>query len=371
MKYIDKITIAFVVLIFGIGTIQAQIHTWSSPAAFMEDEEITIYFNVCGTPIAGLSGPMTLWSSANGGALEESGVCDTISEDLYKFTMTPSTFYGTSIDSINGKLVNTEGIETDVFTLTPFDFTVVSGTMYVTYPAVPSFGENVSIIFNAALSDRDPLTGVSPIYMWAWANEYDPAEPPGQGSWGAYTDKALLEQIDGDIWRKDFNPLEYWETTTPMTEFGFLFANSTGTAQTEDHTITVVPPFNCDKPAVSFPRAFTQDDVVTIVCNTNLEEFSNLAGVEKMYIWSYTNSGDSTDYNPLPEWNWIVYPPAAVDKVKMENIGNGIHEITFIPYYFYGVDNPDYVITSLTIVFRNRLGSIRSLDTPVEVLIAD
>jgi len=371
MKYINKFILSLIVLIFCIGTIQAQIHTWSSPAAFMEDEEITIYFNVCATPLEGLSGPMTLWSAANGGSLEESGVCDTVHENLFKFTMTPSTFYGTSIDSINGKLVDPEGVETDIFSLIPFDFGLATGAMLTIYPEPASFGENVSLVFNAALSDRDPLTGVSPIYMWAWANELDPADVPGQGSWGAYTDKALCEQIDGDIWRKDIVPLEYWETTTAITEFGCLFVNSTGSAQTEDHTIPVIPPFNCDKPAVSFPRSFTQGDVVTIVCNTNLEAFENLAGVEKLYIWSYTNNGDSTDYNPLPNWNWIIYPPDKVNNAKMENMGNGIHEITFIPWYYYGVDNPDYVITSMTIVFRNRLGSIRSLDTPVEVLIAD
>jgi hypothetical protein len=371
MKYFNKIIICFTLLITGLGTLQAQIHTWSRPAAFLEDEEIIIYFNVCGTDLAGKTGPMTLWSAANGGALESSGECDTVSEDIYKFTLTPSAFYGTSIDSINGKLVDPEGAETDLFTLTPFDFSVASGAMLTIYPQPASFGENVSLVFNAALSDRDDLSGVSPIYMWSWADEYDPAEPPGQGSWGAYTDKALCQQIDGDIWRKDFVPLEYWETTTPMTEFGCLFANSSGTAQTEDQLVPVLPPFNCDKPAVSFPRSFTQNDVVTIICNTNLEQFESLKAVDDIYIWSFTNDGDSTDYNPLPAWNWIVYPPDEVNKAKMENLGGGIHELNMIPTEYFGVDDPEYVIESITIVFRNRLGSIQSLETPVDVLIAD
>lgn len=369
MKYLNKFILCFIAVVFCIGTLQAQIHTWTGPAAFMEDEEITIYFNVCATPLAGVTGPMTLWSSANGGALEASGECDTVAENIYKFTMTPATFYGMAIDSINGKLVDPEGAETNVFTLAPFDFGLAVGAEYTVYPQPASFGENLSIVFNAALSTE--MQGVSPVYMWAWANEYDPSEPPGQGSWGAYTDKALCEQIEGDIWRKDFVPLEYWETTTPMTEFGYLFANSTGTAQTTDQLLPVSPPFNCDKPSITFPRLFTQGDVVTIVCNTNMEEFESLAGVDKVYIWSYTNNGDSTDYNPLPNWNWIVYPPDKVNNALMENKGNGIHEITFIPWYYYSVDNPEYIINKLTFIFRNRLGSIKSLETPVDVLPAD
>ncbi|MBE9492270.1 MAG: hypothetical protein IMY70_05240 [Bacteroidetes bacterium] len=365
MKYIKQISLT-ILLAFSLYTVQAQIYAWVKPSAFLEDEEIIIYFNVCATDLTENEGPVFLWSSANGGVFENSGECTVFDVDVWTFTMTPASFYGAAIDSINGVLKNDDGsIETDVFMLQPFDFSIAQGQMLTIYPQPASFGESISLIFNAALSDRDDLTGVSPIFMWGWIP--GGADVPGQGTWGSYTDKALCQQIDGDIWRKEFIPLDYWETTDPMTEFGCLFVNSAGSKQTEDHLIPLSPPFACERPSISFPRLFTQDDIVTIICDTKKEEYSMLANVDEVYIWTYTNEGGSTDYNPLPEHNWIIYPPDKVDRAQMTNVGDGVYHITFIAYKYYEVDDPEYIIDKLTYIFRNKLGNIESLEVAIEV----
>ncbi len=365
-----KIIFFILALIFGTGNLlNAQLHTSVKPSAFMIDEEITITFNVCATDLKDNTGPVILWTAANDGVLENKGECTAVDDNKWSFTMTPTSFFGNSPDSIRLMLKDEAGtVETPVSTIAPYDFSQAT-TMLTIYPTPSAYSESVSLIFNAAMSTPGTLTGVSPIYAWCWIP--GGADAPDQGTWGSYTPKALCTQIDGDIWRKEFIPQEYWQSSAPMTEFGILFVNANGTQQTVDNVIPLVQPFTCAEPSISFPRKFTQSDVVTIICDTKKTEYEMLNNVGDVYIYTYTNAGDSTDYNPMPAHNWIIYPPAMVDRAKMTDVGDGVYEITIIPYQYFEIDDPNYVITDLTFVFRNRLGNVEALETKISVLPAD
>ena len=366
-----KIITIISLLIFGsVNFLNAQLHTSVSPSAFLIDEELTISFNVCATDLKDNEGPIILWAAANDGDFQQAGECTKVDDNKWSYVMTPTTFFGSSPDSIRLMLKDEGGAtETPTSTIAPYDFSQAQGAMLTIYPTPSAYSESVSLIFNAALSTPGTLTGVSPIYAWCWIP--GGADAPDQGTWGSYTPKALCTHIDGDIWRKEFIPQEYWQTSAPMTEFGILFVNANGTQQTSDNIVPLVQPFTCTEPSISFPRKFTQKDVVTIICDTKKTEYEMLSDVGDVFIYTYTNAGDSTDYNPLPEHNWIIYPPARVDRAKMTDVGNGVFEITFIPQTYYEIDDPSYIINQLTFVFRNKLGNVEALETKISVLPAD
>jgi hypothetical protein len=279
--------------------------------------------------------------------------------------MTPDTYFSTAVTSINGKLANGGGTETNPFVIQVFDPAVAAGTMVTIVPATPIYSENVSIVFNSKLSDRDDLTDEDPIYMWAWSTEGF-GDAANQGGWGSIDPSAICEKIGDNLWRKDIVPQQYWDITNPMAEIGCLFRDFAGTSQTEDLTIALVAPPVTTVPKVirTFPVKYCQNDVVTIYYDTNLDEdHPEMQSVTEMYVQTSTNTEE--DNNPLPG-NWIIYTQTQLNKAKMVDEGGGIWSIMMIPADYFSID-PSYQIAQINLTFRNKGGLKTSEKLSVKV----
>ncbi len=365
MKRIYIFFLSFVFLSSNISRAGGDARVRTAPAAFMGDEEVTIYFHVFGSDLEDDEGPIYLWSGANGGALDFQAECIKEDDNLWSFTLIPDTYFSTDVTSINGKLANGGGTETNPFVIQVFDPTVTEGTMITVVPATSIYSENVSIIFNSKLSDRDDLTDVDPIYMWTWSTEGF-GDAANQGSWGSIDPSAICEKIGDNLWRKDIVPQQYWEITNPMAEIGCLFRDFSGGSQTEDYTITLFAPPVTTVPKVirTFPVKFTQDDVVTIYYDPKLDEdHPEMQQVTEMYVQTSTNTEEEND--PLPG-NWIIYTQTQLNKAKMVDEGDGVWSIMMIPSDYFSTE-ATYQINQINLTFRDKGGLKKSEKLSVKV----
>ena len=173
----------------------------TAPAAFFGSEEITIYLRVVGTDLEDAEGPIFMVSGANGSTMDQSLEATKLDDNIWTVTLTPDDYYGTTVETIAGKVTDGGGKETNSFSLSAFDPSELDGVMMKWYPATAIYSENVSIIFNSNLSDRDDLTDVDPIYMWAWNNPESLGDAANQGSWGSIDPSAACEKIGDNLWR--------------------------------------------------------------------------------------------------------------------------------------------------------------------------
>jgi hypothetical protein len=335
---------------------------YTAPAAFQTSEEITIYAHPFGTPLYEHNTDIYMVLDTDIPVNGTPELCELDSASgYYYFTLTPDSYFGTTVDSISLYIQNEAGDTISApETVKPFDFTTAQGQLLTTEPAMPNYAQNVSLIWDATQSDQDDLTGVDPLYLWAWNNAESLGDAPNQGSWGNYSPSAKLTKIDENIWRKDFVPQEYWETNVKMTQFGCLIASSNGDLQTSDQTVILYPPPRTEplKIAAAFPQKFTQEDVVTIMYDTNLD--NSLEDADNIYMFTSVNEGEL--YNPLPG-NWLNYSLQQKDMAKLEDPdGDGIYTITFIPEEYYPIPD-DFQIETLNIKFRNSTGTIETQET--------
>jgi len=344
------------------------IHT--APAAFLPSEEITVYFHVCTSDMEDDASLKTVYGGFNEGELISLGEA-ILSEDdqnIWTFSLIPAdAFSAEDIESLSFQIKNTDGsVELPIMTVNVFDFSVADNQMTTVFPASPNYAENMSIVFNATLSDRDDLTDVSPIFLWAWNNAESLGDAAEQGSWASINaETTVLTEVAPNIWRKDFIPQKYWDTEVPMTEIGLLFRNQTGTTQTEDMTIKLYPPPSCGGVSAlySFPKKFMQEDILTIVFDTKLESngaFNGYTG--DLFLETSLNGGEHELFPGM----WTNYSLSELEKVKMLNEGNGVYTLTLYPKNFYEVTDPAFIIEQFNIVVRNKNGLKKSGDYTIK-----
>lgn len=337
----------------------------AAPAAFLGSEEITIYLRVVGTDLEDSEGPIFMVSGANGGALNQTLEATKYDDNVWTVTLIPDDYYGTPVGTIGGKVTDGGGKETNPFSISVFDPSAMDGVMMKWYPSTAIYSENVSIIFNSKLSDRDDLTDVEPIYMWAWNNPEGLGDAANQGSWGSIDPSAVCEKIGDNLWRKDIIPKVYWDTEKAMTEMGCLFRNMGGDKQTDDMTVPLSAPPVTEIAAVTrpFPTKFTKKDVFSLFYDLKLETNTEMKSVTDIYIQTSTNVEEEND--PLPG-NWIIYSLNDVARAKMTPVGDSIYFIQFIPEEYYDL-NPDYELKQLNFIFRNRGALIKSEQYAIKV----
>lgn len=351
------------------GSLQAQdARGNAAPAAFLGDEEITIYLRVVGTELEDTEATLSFISGANGGEMSKSMDASQSADDgnVWTVQLTPNDYYGVSVETIEGKITDNSGIETNVLTFTVFDPASMESTMVSWYPEVAVYSENVSLIFNSTMSDRDDLTGVDPMFIWAWSELGDAVN---QGDWGSIDPSAGCEKIGDDLWRKDFVPQEYWDTKKPMVDFGCLFRNMGGDAQTEDFTVPLVgPPVNEVASVIRpFPTKFTKNDVFTLYYDLKLETNAAMKTQTEIYLFTSTNAEEEN--NPFPG-NWIQYSPTQLNIAEMTPMGDSIYSIQFIPEQYYSL-YPEYNLKQLNFIFRNIGGIAKSEQYSIKVLTED
>jgi hypothetical protein len=328
---------------------------------------------------------MTMWLGANTDTPVSTEVqCVKETDNFWSFSITtsPNTFFSSTVTVIRGLIKTSTGtISTNEFQVTPFDFSS-SAAMLTIAPAKPYYSENVSVIFDRTKSDKDNLSDVSPIYIWAWNNTESIGDAANQGTWGSISEAAVLTQVPGypDLWRKDFVPQVYWNTPKAMTTFGCLFRSKAGDKQTNDQLVTLYKaPGLVEKPkkVKTFPMSFTKLDVVTIIYDQKLEENPILKAADAVYI---TTTIFSETYRPQPNpmslWtqNWTATAETpAIQRLKMIPYGNpadSIYRITFVPqtyYSYYSSISSILNITKLFVTFRNLTGTGKSEKEEIKI----
>ena len=341
----------------------------TAPAAFLGSEEITIYLRVVATDLEDAEGPLYMISGANGGEMNMNLEAIKENDNVWSVTITPDTYYGVTVQTIEGKISDNNGTETNAFALIVFDPAQMDGVMVKWYPSTAIYSENMSIIFNSTMSDRDDLTGVDPIYMWAWNNPEELGDAANQGEWGSIDPSAVCVKIGEDLWRKDIVPQEYWDTEKPMSEIGCLFRNMAGDSQTEDFAIPMVAPPVTEIPKVirPFPVKFTKKDILTIYYDLKLETNQEMKKQKEIYIETSTNVEEEN--NPFPG-NWIIYRPAELERALLTPMDDSIYMIRFIPDIYYSLD-PEYDLKQLNYIFRNKGGLAKSEQYSIKVLKED
>lgn len=370
MKRNIIIPVCFLLLFFSMDLLAGgDPRVGTAPAAFLGNEEVTIYLRVLATDLEDAEGPLYLISGANGGDMNMSLEASVVDENVWSVTITPDEYYGVTVETIEGKISDNNGTETNGFSLSVFDPSVMDGVMVKWFPSTAIYSENVSIIFNATMSDRDDLTGTDPVYMWAWNNPEGLGDAANQGGWGSVDPSAACEKIGEDLWRKDIVPQLYWDTEKPMSEIGCLFRNMAGDAQTDDLAIPLVAPPVTEVAKVirPFPVKFTKKDIFTLYYDLKLETNSALKKLTEFYIETSTNVEEEN--NPLPS-NWIIYKPSDLERAKMTPLEDSIYVIQFIPEHYYSLD-PDYELKQLNYIFRNKGGIVKSEQYSIKVLKED
>jgi hypothetical protein len=374
-NYIAILIISSLTLLLTANTVNGQ-RPYTAPGAFLPTEQVRLTVSVFGTALEDQDGPMKFLLSANED--EPNVLVDAVlaSDNHWSYTFTPSpnNFFSTEVTVINGIIKTADGsIELEVFTVTPFDFTSAVSLLTVV-PSRPYFTENVSLIFDRNQSDRDDLSAVAPIYMWAWNNSdfENLGDAPNQGGWGSISESTVLTQVPGypNLWRKDFIPQAYWATNKQMTGFGCLFRSKAGDKQTNDQKVNLYKaPGLVEKPkkVKNFPLTFTKFDVVTIFYDQKLEENPDLKASSAIYV---TTTARTTIYRPQPspistwtqDWTAIESTPA-IERVKMIPYGNpadSIFRLTFVPqtfYTYYQSIPTTYALQTLFVKFRNLEGT--------------
>ena len=122
----------------------------TAPAAFLGDEEITIFLRVAGTDLEDTEATLSFVSGANGGAMSNTLAATQSADDgnVWTVTMTPNDYYGVTVETIEGKITDGAGTETNVLTFTAFDNVTIT---------VSSFSSSRSLTIEAIVIVPDPL----------------------------------------------------------------------------------------------------------------------------------------------------------------------------------------------------------------------
>ncbi len=223
-----------------------------------------------------------------------------------------------------------------------------------TQPAVFKADEPVSWYFDVTGTALEGET--EGIYMWTWF----PSEPDA-GNWNNSSDFAALTHVEGNIWRFDLIPTEYYGVeASSVTAFYGLLKNKNGTKVTDAFAPDQTPPNDIrlyDLSAIKgtalidyYPKNFTVDRPLSILVNAN-------------NTWSKCNTtpvqGDLANasnvhmHSGVNNWNIIVENNAAnLSKTLLDSLGDGIYRMDLILKDYYGLSD-DYTLNNINIVFAD------------------
>jgi hypothetical protein len=140
-----------------------------------------------------------------------------------------------------------------------------------TQPAIFTADDSVSWFFDVSGTDLDGET--EGVYMWSWF----PSEPDA-GHWTNPSAFAALHHVEGNIWRFDLVPTEYYGVdASTITAFYGLLKNYDGSKVTDAFAPDQVPPNDIkiyDLTTIRgsalidyYPKDFTSDRPLSILVN--------------------------------------------------------------------------------------------------------
>jgi len=196
--------------------------------------------------------------------------------------------------------------------------------------------------------------GMQPLYIWTWS----PAQPDGRiGTWNNSGADALMEQVDGDIWRIGMIPTEFYGVEAEeVYEKGICFLAKQqdggiggdcriGGAEpkTTDVHVPVSSPFAAERKVFSFPNIvnadslYTQlDDVFTLFYNNKIESKPSMQNLADAWVYFRIVGSDGQTYSVTP-LNQIGTNP----DLQMTNEGDGLFSFQVIPENFLEGVLPD------------------------------
>lgn len=223
-----------------------------------------------------------------------------------------------------------------------------------TEPAVYRADEAVSWYFDVTGTQLEGET--EGVYLWVWF----PSEPDA-GHWDNSSEFAKLTNVEGNVWRMDLTPTEYFGVdASSIVAFYGLLKNKDGSKvsdpfapdQTPRNDIQMFNFANIEGDALMeyFPVNFSLDRPLSILVNTNntwsgcdaTPAQGALAGASNVHIHSGVNFWEINVENN----------PANIDKTELTDIGNGIYRMDFVPNNYYSLP-ADYNLTSINFLFAN------------------
>jgi len=223
-----------------------------------------------------------------------------------------------------------------------------------TQPAVFLADEPVSWFFDVTGTDLDGET--EGIYLWSWF----PSEPD-EGNWANSSEFAALTQVEGNIWRMDMTPTEYYgvEAST-ITAFYGLLKNKNGSKVTDAFAPNQVPPNDIkiyDLATIRgtalldyYPKEFTADRPLSILvnasntwsdCETSAVQ-GDLANASNVHMHSGVNDWDIEVQNNSEN----------LSKTELTSLGDSVYRIDLILDDYYALPD-DYELQNINMAFAD------------------
>jgi hypothetical protein len=194
------------------------------------------------------------------------------------------------------------------------------------------------------------------VYLWSWF----PTEPD-EGNWENSSEFTALTHVEGDIWRMDMIPADYYgvEAST-ITAFYGLLKNKDGTKSTDAFAPDQVPANDIQIYDLStiegtalmdyYPTDFGIDRPLSVLFNVNNTwsdcETSavqgDLANTSNVHMHSGVNNWDITVENNA----------ANLDTTELTHLGDGIYRMDLILEDYYTLSD-GYVLENINIVLAD------------------
>jgi len=223
-----------------------------------------------------------------------------------------------------------------------------------TQPAVFKADEPVSWFFDVTGTDLEGLT--TGVYMWTWF----PTEPDA-GNWANSSEFAALTYVEGNIWRFDLTPTEYYGLGAgSITAFYGLLKNKDGSKQTDAFAPDQVPPNDIQIYPLAtikgtalldfYPKDFTADRPLSILVNAN----NTWSDCETTAVQGdLANAANVHMHGGVNLWDIVVENNATnLAKTEMASLGDGIFRMDLIPSEYFAL--PDgYELFNISMVFAD------------------
>lgn len=272
---------------------------WTKPAIFKADEEVTIFFDVTGTPLDGNAGPVYLWSwfpsepdAGNFANSSEFAKLTKVEGNVWQIKMVPSQYYkvpAANIVALYGLLKNKDGsLVTDAFApdkgnaITLYDFNNIGGSKLIdSYPKTIKGDRPFSIVINTNNTWSDCTTTA---VQGALATAPNVHLHGGLNDWKivvennpANLSKTALTPLGNGIYRMDMIPWDYFGQQLPINKINAVFASSDWAKTGVDKGCADFFILNQGVVAVTasynlFPQKITKKDILSILAvNGDLE----------------------------------------------------------------------------------------------------
>jgi hypothetical protein len=223
-----------------------------------------------------------------------------------------------------------------------------------TQPAVFKADEPVSWFFDVTGTDLEGLT--SGVYMWTWF----PSEPD-KDHWANSSEFAALTYLEGNIWRFDLTPTEYYGVeASSITSFYGLLKNKDGSKTTDVFAPDQVPPndiqlypLNTIQGSVLidyYPKTFTTDRPLSILVNSN----NTWSGCETTAVQGDLAKASNVHmHGGVNLWDIVVENNGAnLAKTELDPLGDGIYRMDLIIDDYFALP-AGYELNNINMVFAD------------------